>query len=179
MEIDSMILCDNPSPVTSHMLQSYYHKYKTIPAVSFMEFQITLDTVKEFIDLEKTDEAVIFAIKLYSMIKPYNALGNSCEKKHYTVWWEERNIENVNSEIRSLLNMSNDYNYVLNCLTNGDQTYRKDKLIRKSLFEEVLIRYIDEYEDDLHEKEPFKYLKYIDLDHYMVYGGKKLLFYYI
>ena len=173
-----MVLHDKPSPVTPYMLQSYYHKYKTIPAVSFMRFQITIDTIKEFIDLEKTDDAVVFAIKLYSMINPFNSFGNSNDKKHYMVWCEENNIENINSEIRSLLDMSNDYNYVLNCLTNGDQTYKTDKLIRKSLFEEVLIRYIDEYENDLHEKEPFKYLKYIDLDKYVVYGGKKTLFYY-
>ena len=110
--IDSMILYNDPRPITALMIQEYYHKYKTIPAISFMNGLISIDLLKEFIDLEKTDNAIVFAIKLYSIVYPYRTFGNSVDKKHYTVWCSSNIIlDHINEEIKSLLN---EYNFTKN-----------------------------------------------------------------
>ena len=120
--MDRIILKNvNDKPITAELLYDYFKSYKTIPATTYVNGFITTDLLDEFISIAASDDAIVFAIKMYiasikEKWKP-DDIGHEDETKisyenimHYTEFDEYQ---------EKLIALAHDKTYVLNKLNDG------------------------------------------------------------
>lgn len=111
--------CDKP--ITAEILYDYFKSYKTIPAITYVNSLVTTDLLDEFVRIAATDDAIVFAIKMYiacikeKWLNDENGLLNKTKISyedimHYTEFdeYEEK-----------LISLATDKTYVLNKLDDG------------------------------------------------------------
>ena len=139
----------------SEELLFLYKTYKTIPGNPY-----PIDVVKDFITKVGTDDAVVYALKNYTLSHDRSPFGCRC-KNH--VIWNKRKPEHIMQrldeesdmdDVKEILTMAKDMDYVMGKMTDCS-TSRRD--ICRAMSDEKLVWYYDELlktenKTELHKK---------------------------
>ena len=142
----------------NNMLKTY-RKYKTISGCRH-----SIEEVKDFISKVGTDDAVIYALKNYTLSHQRSPFGHKC--RHHVIWNERKpedimktlNKTDEMDEVKEILSMAKDLDYVMKKMTDCS-TSRRDTCA--AMTEEEFVWYYDELiktenKTDLHKKYNFR-----------------------
>ena len=112
---------ERDKPITAELLYDYFKSYKTIPAITYVNSLVTTDLLDEFVKIAATDDAIVFAIKMYiACIKEKCLTDKDGQLNKTKISYEDiMHYTEFDEYEEKLISLATDKTYVLNKLDDG------------------------------------------------------------